>query len=64
MDFVSWIRGTILVSLSSYWRSSFSTWDKDSLGTTTTPVLSATIQSPGRTRTPPHITGTFFATGT
>ena len=58
------MRGTIFVSFSSYWRSSFSTVASDSFGTTTTPVLSATIQSPGRTSTPPHITGTLFATGT
>src|SRR5713101_977260 len=64
IDLVSLMSGTIFVSFSSYWRSRPSTATRDSFGTTTTPVLSATIQSPGRTSTPPHITGTLRATGT
>src|SRR4029453_9735640 len=62
IDFVSLMSGTIRVSLSSYWRRSLRTWGRNSTGTTTTPVLSATIQSPLRTRTPPQLTGTFRAT--
>jgi hypothetical protein len=52
IDFSSLMIDTILVSFSSYCRSSVNTSDILSTGTTTTPVRSPTIQSPGRTSTP------------
>ena len=60
MDFDSRMSGTIRVSLSSYWARRRTTRGRASTGTTTAPVASATIQSPGRTVTPPQTTGPFY----